>query len=153
MIFNQSEVSRTSAAAFLTAQRAIRKLDLRGEVCPFPKIPPNALSNLQELKAPTELVNQLVPGRPVEAIEVSASRGYDEDWFGEEAAQSTVRVRTLRIHLNHTAILNTQMVKRMVTILPFLENLWLPVFGDVSDRFARLPYLGGSFHSDSPQCR
>jgi len=146
MIFNQNEVSRTSAAAFLTAQRAIRKLDLRGEVRPIPKNSPNALPNLQELKAATELVNQLVPGRPVEAIEVSASRGYDEDWFGEEVAQSTVRVRMLRVHLNHSAILDTRMVKRMVTILPFLESLWLPVFCDVSDRFARLPYLALAAH-------
>jgi hypothetical protein len=35
-IATRSEVSRTSAAAFLTAQRTIRKLDLRGKVCPFP---------------------------------------------------------------------------------------------------------------------
>jgi len=136
MLFSHNEVSSTSVAAFLTAQRAIRKLDLRGEVRPFREFSPNALPNLQELKAATELVNQLVPGRPVEAIEVSAPRGYDENWFGEEVAQSTVRVRMLRVHLNHTAILDTRMVKRMVTILPFLESLWLPVFCDVSDRFA-----------------
>jgi len=146
--------SRTSAAAFLTAQRAIRKLDLSGTVRPFPKIPPNALPNLRELKASTELVNQLVPGRPVEAIEVGDAQGHDQDWFGEEVAQSTVRVRKLRVHLEDTAIRDTRMVKRMVTILPFLESLWLPVLpGDVSDPFARLPCFGGSFPSDSTQFR
>ena len=130
--FTKHEGSRKSAAAFLTAQRAIRKLDLRGGVHPFPPIPPNALSNLRELKASTELVNQLVPGRPVEAIEVRAPEEYDQDWFGEEVAQSTVRVRKLQVHLEDTAILDTRMVKRMVTILPFLEHLWLPVHNDVS---------------------
>jgi len=151
------ESIRTSAAAFLTAQRAIRKLKLSGEVRPFPPIPPNALPNLRELKASTELVNQLVPGRPVEAIEVRDARGYDQDWFGEEVAQSTVRVRKLRVHLScaeNNETLDTRMVKRMVTILPFLESLWLPVLpGDVGDPFARLPCFGGSFPSDSPQFR
>ena len=134
-----SEVSRTSAAAFITAQQAIRKLHLRGSMRLLPPIPPNALPNLRELNASTEQVNQLVPGRPVEAIEVSFSqRECDQDWFGEEVTQSTARVRMLRVYLK-TAILDTRMVKRMVAILPFLENLWLPVFDDVSWPFARLP--------------
>jgi len=146
--------SRTSAAAFLTAQRAIRKLDLSGTLRAFLTIPPNALPNLRELKAPTALVNQLVPGRPVEAIEVRASHVYPQDWFGEAVGQSTVRVRKLRVDLFLPAKPDTRMLKRMVTILPFLESLWLPVwFGDVSDPFARLPCLDGSFPSDSPQCR
>jgi len=109
-----------SAAAFLTAQNAIRKLDLRGSMCALPPIPPNALPNLQELKASPEQVNQLVPGRPVEAIEVMFyRRDYNTDWFGEEVTQSTTRVRSLRVHLD-IVILDTRMVKRMVTILPFL---------------------------------
>jgi hypothetical protein len=110
LITRENEVSRTSAAVFIAAQRAIRKLNLRGIVHPFPSIPPNALPNLQELKASPELVNQLVPGRPVGTIEVSSSQGCDQDWFGEEVAQSTARVRRLRVHLI-TAILDTRMVK------------------------------------------
>jgi len=125
------DISRTSAAAFLTAQQAIRKLHLRGEVRPLPPIPPNALPNLRKLKASTEQVSQLVPGRPVEEIEViSAQHGCDQDWIWEEVGQSTARVRMLRVH-RKAAILETRMVKRMVTILPFLENLWSPVFDDV----------------------
>jgi len=131
----EDEVSRTSTVAFLTAQRAIRKLDLRSDMDSLPAMPPNALPNLRELKASTELVNQLVPGRPVEDIEVTLTLKYSQDWFGEEVGESTVRVRRLRVHL-HTAILDTRMVKRMVTILPFLESLWLPVFDDVSGPFA-----------------
>jgi len=136
-ITRKNAVSRPSAAAFLTAQRAIRKLDLRDEVGPLPPIPPNALPNLRELKASPELVNQLVPGRPVEAIESAfhqgryVSTGCDEDWFGEEVGESTARVRRLRVYLI-TAIRDTRMVKRMVTILPFLESLWLTVSSDVS---------------------
>jgi len=136
-ITRESAVSRSSAAAFLTAQRAIRKLDLRDKVGPLPPIPPSAMPNLRELKASTELVNQLVPGRPVEAIEVTFplgrwfSLGCDEDWFGEEVGESTARVRMLRVYLI-TAIRDTRMVKRMVTILPFLESLWLTVSSDVS---------------------
>jgi len=145
--------SRTSAAAFLTAQRAIRKLKLSGTLRAFPTIPPNALPNLRELKASTELVNQLVPGRPVEAIEVRSGQG-GQDWFGEAVGQSTVRVRKLRVHPDRIRNLDTQMLKRMVTILPFLESLWLPVWShDVSDPFARLPCLDGSSPSDSPQSR
>jgi hypothetical protein len=89
----RSEISRSSAAAFLTTQGTIRKLDLRGDIYPSLPIPPNALPNLRELRASTELVNQLVPGRPVSAIEVSVSQGGDQDWFGEEVTQSTARVR------------------------------------------------------------
>ena len=127
-----NEVSRPSAAAFITAQRAIRKLDLRGKVGPLPTIPLSALPNLRELRASPGLVNQLVPGRPVETIEVTLPQhGCDQDWFGEEVTQSTARVRKLRVHLK-IAIIDTQMVKRMVTFLPFLENLWLFVFCDVS---------------------
>jgi len=127
------ETFMTSAAAFITAQNAIKKLELRGSVCPLPPIPPNALLNLRELKASPKLVNQLVPSRPVEAIEVISTK-YEEDqnWFGEEVTQSTARVRMLRVHLLETAVLDMRMVKRMVTILPLLENLWFPVFDDVS---------------------
>ena len=139
----KDEMSGPSAGAFLTEQRAIRRLDLGGKLGPLPPIPPNALLNLRELNASPELVNQLVPGRPVEAIEVTfPPQGCffprcDEDWFGEEVGESTARVRRLRVHLN-IAILDTRMVKRMVTLLPFLENLWLPVFGDVSWPFCSI---------------
>jgi len=137
-----NEVSRLSAGVFLTAQRAIRKLVLRGDVGPLPPIPLNALPNLRELDASSELVNQLVPGRPVEAIRVKFpqrefSPGCDPDWFGEEVGESTVRVRRLRVH-HDTSILDTRMVKRMVTLLPFLENLWLSVSGDVSWPFCSI---------------
>ena len=140
LITTESEVSRTSAAAFIIAQRTIKKLDLRGKVRPLPPIPSDALPDLRELNATTELVNQLVPGRPVEAVEVTSSTVCDQYWFGEEVARSTARVRKLRVHLN-TAILETRMVKRVVAILPSLESLWLPVFDEVSGNFARLPRL------------
>jgi hypothetical protein len=139
-ITTENEVSRTSAAAFIAAQRTIRKLDLRGKVHPLPPLPPDALPDLRELNASTKLVNQLVPGRPVEAIEVSSSQPRDQDWFGDEVTRSTVRVRKLRVQLN-TPILDTRLVKRMVAILPFLEILWLSVFDDVSRPFARLSWL------------
>jgi hypothetical protein len=139
LIATESDVSRTSAAAFLTAQGSIRKLDLRGKFHPFPPIPPNALPNLRELTASNELVNQLVPGRPVKVIEVSDTQGCEQDWLGEEVAQSTAWVRNLRVSLN-PAIFDTRMVKRVVTILPSLESLLLPVFESVSGPFARLPW-------------
>jgi len=158
LITMENEFSRPSAAAFLTAQRAIRKLDLKGKVGPLPPIPPNALPNLRELKASRELVDQLVPGRPVEAIEVTFPlQGWffpecDQDWFGEEVGESTARVRRLRGH-PITAISDTRMVKRMVTILPFLENLWLPVFGEVSWPFRSITRaLAAHVPSGSPQC-
>jgi hypothetical protein len=144
LIATENAVCRTSAAAFLTAQRAIRELDLRGKFYPFPPIPPNALPNLRELRASTELVNQLVPGRPVETIEVKYTQGSDQDWLKEEVAQSTARVRNLRVYLS-TAILDTRMAKRMVAILPFLESLWLPVSESVSGPFTRLPWRLISF--------
>ena len=157
LITRVNEVSRTSAAAFITAQKAIRKLDLRGIMCALPPIPPNALPNLRELKGSPEQVYQLVPGRPVEAIDVapppyaySSPHDYDQDWFREEVAQSTARVRMLRLHLN-VGIPDTRMVKRMVTILPFLETLWLPVFGDVSWPFRSITKsLAAHFPSDTP---
>jgi len=131
------KVSKRGAVAFLAAQKSIRKLDLNNTI---PPIPPNALPNLRELIAPPEHVHQLVPGRPVEAIDVTPSphdydqdspHDYDQDWFREEVGQSTARVRMLRVRLD-AVISDTRMVKRMVPILPFLENLWLPVFNDVS---------------------
>jgi len=148
------EISMTSVAAFITAQNATRKLDLKGRMRDLPPIPPNALPNLRELKAPPELVNQLVPGRPVEAIEVIFPLSTcQEDWFWEGVTQSTALVRMLRVHLN-TAISNTRMAKRMVTMLPFLENLWLPVFDDVSWRFRSITKtLAAHFPSDTPRCR
>ena len=136
LITTENELSRTSAAAFITAQRAIRKLDLRGNFRSLHPLPPSALPDLREINGPTELVNQLVPGRPVEAIGVNTFQGSDQDWFGEEVARSTTRVRKLTVHLN-IAILETRMVTRMVTILPSLESLSLSVFDDVSSPFAR----------------
>jgi len=148
-----TEVSRTGAAAFITAQKAIRKLNLEHTIHPLPPIPPNALPNLRELKASPEQVNQLVPGRPVEAIEVMFyQHRSDQDWFGEEVTQSTALVRMLRVH--STTISDTRMVKRMVTILPFLENLWLSVFDDVSWPFRSITKtLAAHFPSGTPQCR
>ena len=137
-ITTTNEVSRLGAAAFITAQRSIRKLHLMGGVRPLPPIPPDALPDLQELYAPTELVNQLVPGRPVESIGVSGkSQGYGQDWFGEEVARSTAQVRKLGAY-PHSAILDTRMAKRMATILPSLESVWLAVFDDVSDPCTRI---------------
>ena len=139
-ITTENEVSRTSVATFIIAQKTIRRLELRGKVCPLPPIPPDALPDLRELSASTELVNQLVPGRPVETIEVSASQVCDQDWFNEEMARSTAWVRKLRVRVN-TAEPDTRMVGRMVTILPSLESVWLSVSDDVSDHFIRLPPL------------
>jgi len=148
------EGSRTSAAMFITAQRAIRKLNLRGSMLPLPPIPPNALPNLRELRASTKQVSQLVPGRPVETIEVAFSLyECDQDWFGEEVGESTARVRMLRVH-PQTAILGTRMVKQMVTVLPSLERLWLPVCNDVSWPFRSITQtLAAHFPLDTPQCR
>jgi len=148
------EGSRTSAAAFITAQRAIRKLNLRGSMLPLPPIPPNALPNLRELKASTKQVSQLIPGRPVEAIEVIISQHEcDQDWFREGVGESTARVRMLRVHPKIT-ILNTRMVKRMVTVLPSLEHLWLPVSNDVSWTFRSITQTSAAhFPSDTPRCR
>jgi len=117
-------------------------------------MPPNALPNLRELKASTKLVSQLVPGRPVEAIEVTLDhRECNRDWFREEVGESTARVRMLRVH-PQTAILDTIMVKRMVTILPSLERLWLPMFNDVSWSFRSITQtLAAHFPLDTPQCR
>jgi hypothetical protein len=87
----------------------------------------------------------------VKAIEVSYSQGYGQDWLGEEVAQSTTRVRSLRslrVYL-HTAILDTRMVTQIVTALPSLESLWLPVFDYVSGPFARLPWRLISFRHSS----
>ena len=149
-----NEGSRTSAAGFITAQRAIRKLLLRGSMCLLPPMPPNALPNLRELKASTKLVSQLVPGRPVEAIEVTLDhRECNRDWFREEVGESTARVRMLRVHPKIT-ILNTRMVKRMVTVLPSLEHLWLPVSNDVSWTFRSITQTSAAhFPSDTPRCR
>jgi len=155
-----SEDLMTSAAAFITAQKSIKKLELRGSVCPLPPIPPNALPNalpnLRELIASPKLVNQLVPGQPVEAIEVIFlyHKGeQDQDWFGEEVTQSTARVRMLRIPIFKAAALDTRMVKRMVAMVPFLEDLWLPVCDDVSWSFCSITKtLAAHFPSDR-QCR
>jgi len=152
-ITDRNEGSRTSAAAFITAQRAIRKLILTGSTLPLPPIPPNALPNLRGLGASSEQVRQLVPGRPVEAIKVTFSRPCDQDWFGEELGGSTSRVRMLRLN-PLTTILDTRMVKRMVTVLPSLERLWLPMFSDVSWPFRSITQTPAAhFPSDTPQCR
>jgi len=153
----EDEIAGPSVGAFLTAQMAIRRLVLEGDVGPLPPIPPNALPNLRELKASPKLVNQLVPGRPVETIEVTfpqiecIPQVRDWDWFGEEVGESTARVRRLQVHNNE--ILNTRMVKRMVTLLPFLEDLWLPVFGGVSWPFRPITStLVAHFPSGIPRC-
>jgi hypothetical protein len=146
LITLENEVSRTNAAAFLAVHRTVRKLDLRGK---FFLIPPNALPNLRELKSSAELVNQLVPRRPVEVIEVTIPHWGDQYWLGEEVGQSTARVRNLRVYSN--GILDTRLVKRLVKTLPSLESLFLPVFDSVSG--LSLDYLGGSFPSGIPQCR
>jgi len=148
-----NEVSRTSAVAFLTAQRAIRKLHLWGSMRILPPIPPNALPNLRELKASTEQISQLVPGRPVEAIEVNFSQCEgDQDWVGEEVTQSTALVRMLRLH-RQTATLDTRMVKRTVTILPSLEHLWLRLPNNVGWPFRSITQtLAAHSPSGTPQC-
>ena len=150
----------TSAAAFITAQKSIKKLELMGSLHPLPPIPPNALPNalpnLRELIASPKLVNQLVPGRPVEVIEVIISYhegNQGQDWFGEEVTQSTARVRMLRIQYFKAAVLDTRMVKRVVAILPFLENLWLPVFDDVSWSFRSITKTLAAHLPSAPQCR
>ena len=130
----ENDISSTGVAAFITAQRTVRKLYVNGEVGP---LPPGALPNLQELNASIELVKQLVHGRPVEAIDITSSPENGQDWCREEIAKSTAVVRR-RLFLK-TAILDTAMVDQMVTILPSLERLSLVVPEDVSGPFT--PYL------------
>jgi len=149
-----NEISRTSAAAFIAAQKAIRRLHLKHTMRSLSPIPSNALPNLRELEASPEQVSQLVPGRPVEAIEVISSQPEcDQGWFVEEVGESIARVRRLRVRLT-TPILDTRVVKRMVTVLPFLESLWLPLFDDVSWPFRSITQtLAAHFPSDSLRCR
>ena len=132
---SDNEVSRASVAAFIIAQRTIRKLEVRSESGPLPAIPPDALPNLRRLSASAELINQLVPGRPVEAIDV---RKKGRDWFGEEVARSTAGVRKLEVR-SIIGILDLGMLERAVAILPSLESLCLPVFNNVCGPFVRLP--------------
>jgi len=149
LITTDNERSRASVSAFITAQKTIRKLELSGTDRLLPPLLPNALPNLRELSASPELVDQLVPGRPLEAIKVSFPRGGDQGWCGEEVARSTARIRRLRVHPN-PEILVIRMVGRIVTILPSLESLSLSVFDDVSAHFARLSLLicpSGTPHS------
>ena len=148
LIIIDSELVRKSAAAFITVQKTIRVLDLDQNVCPLPPLPPSALPDLQELRGSAEMVKQLVPGRPVEVIEVFLSGWSDQDWFGEEVARSTAAVRKLRVHLN-TALREMPMVKRMVVILPSLESLWLSVYDDVSGPFTRDPLDSFPFRHSS----
>ena len=148
------EFSTPSAAAFITTQRAIRRLTLKGNARPLLPIPPNALPNLRELGASPEQLSQLVPGRPVEAIEVfSSQHECGQGWFRDEVGRSTARVRILRVHLT-TPILGTRMVKRMAMVLPFLESLWLPVSIDVSWPFRSITKtLAAHFPSGMSQYR
>jgi hypothetical protein len=128
--------AETSATAFLSVQKTIRKLELRGRCGRLPAVPPSALPHLRELNAPDEQVKQLVPGRPVETVTIFISHEADQDQFGEELAWSTAQVRTLRVKLG--AIISPRMVERMVTILPSLENLWFFVPKIVSGPLALL---------------
>ena len=134
----ENEVSRTSAAAFLTAQRTIRKLVLKGKISPFPALPPDALPDLREVSSSTELVNRLVPGRPLEVIKVGPSPGDGQGWPGEEVGRSTARVRELQLRLNIPTF-DIRVVKRIVTVFPFLESLWLFVLDNVCRPFDPLP--------------
>ena len=133
-----NEATKASYSAFLAAHRTIRELRLTSTYCPILALPPDALPGLRVLDAPTELVNQLVPGRPVEAITVRGKS--EQDWFGEEVGRSTVRVRELLVH-RYATVSDTKMVKRMVTILPSLESVAFAVANDVSSPFARPPSL------------
>ena len=137
-IQTDDEATKASSSAFITAHRTIRKFSLTGTHRLMLVLPPNALPGLRELHAPTELVNQLVPGRPVEAINVRSRS--EQQWLGEEVGRSTVRVRKLHALLK-TAISDTRMVRRMVTILPSLESVTFAVANDVSSPFAQPPLL------------
>lgn len=129
--------SHIALAAFLTPRRTIKKFELnRGAF--LPSLPLSALPNLREVVVPLNVVKKLVPGRPVEVIEVSDSP-VDEDWIGEEFAQSTARVRTFRID---SPELLPKMVRRIGTSFPYLESLQLTVFRSVSGVFAPYRYLG-----------
>ena len=125
----ESEIPSMGVAAFITMQSTVRKLYVNGEVSP---LPPGALPNLHKLNAPIGLVKQLVPGQPVEAIDITSSPENGQDWCREEIAKSTAVVRKLFLK---TTILDTAMVDQIVTILPSLERLSLLVPEDVSGPF------------------
>ena len=125
----ENEISSTGVATFITTQRTVRKLYVNGEVSP---LPPGALPNLHKLNTPIELVKQLVPGQPVEAIDITSSPENGQDWCREEIAKSTALIQKLFLK---TTILNTAMVDQIVMILPSLERLLLLVPEDVSGPF------------------
>ena len=88
-----------SVAAFTTAQRTIKVLDLRREIEPLPLLP-DVLPNLQELHASSEQVKQLVPGRPVEAIYITCPRYNDQDGLGSSRAVRCHGSNVIRRHCN-----------------------------------------------------
>ena len=129
----RTEGSRTEVAAFITAKRTIRKFELHSSAS-LPYLPPSVLPALRELIAPIKVVNKLVPGRPVEVIEVNdLYRPSGQDWIVEDFARSTARVQTLRIH--HFELF-PWMVRQIGAILPSLETLWLCVADNVRGLFA-----------------
>jgi hypothetical protein len=133
-----NEASLSSATAFLAVQRTIRKLVFKGRLAPLRELPSDALPNLRELSGSSELINQLVPGRPVEVIEITFRPGVGLDWLGEEVARSTARIRRLEVH-QITATLEERPLKHVVAILPSLESLWLSVSNFVSGSFVPVP--------------
>ena len=124
------------APAFITPNKTITKLGLIGlEDWPSPShLQSSVLPHLRELIAPLQVVNQLVPGRPVEAIEVTRFNRFPdgENWVGEKLGQ----VRKLQLH----APLSPRMAEQIETRFPSLESLWVKVFDRVRGPFA--PYLG-----------
>jgi hypothetical protein len=127
--------SRASVTAFITAQKAVRKLYLWGRIDP---LPPDALPNLRELSTSVHMVKQLVPGRPVEVIRASSSEGSAEDWV-RGVAQSTASVRKLYFD---DSLVDTKDVEEIVGVLPSLETLGLAMFDDVSGPFrSSIPLL------------
>ena len=124
------------AAALITPNKAITKLELNH----WPHLPypfsSAVLPNLRELTAHLKVLNQLVPGRPVEVIEVSDVTD-NQDWVGNNLGRSTARVEQLR--MRHDTLVPWK-AERIGTMLPSLKILSVYVSYDVRGPYVL--YLG-----------
>jgi len=111
---------------FLAANPQIVEFTLDWHFYELPVLPPSTLPNVRTIRASAELIQHLLPGRPVTAVEIRKSSKFKIMVDGLRALpRSAAPIVELNLHLHHYRTHLDEILDVVVKTVPRLERMWL----------------------------
>jgi hypothetical protein len=117
---------------FLVANPQLVKFGLAGNTYDPADLPPSVLPNLGTIRVATEMIQHVLPGRPVAKVEIHDSPKVKIMMDGLHAlSRSAAPIVELTLHLHHYSTSLDQILDVVVKSAPRLERIWLSFYTEV----------------------